>query len=113
VAKRMSWASKRTTRVEDRAYSLLGIFGVNIPMLYGEGGRAFIRLQEEIMKHSDDHSLFAWSSTDDGYRGLLAKSPSDFGDCSNIVRAMFKSNRVPYSVTNMGLSIELPMIPWE
>ena len=38
VTKRMSWASKRTTtRVEDRAYSLLGLFGVNMPMLYGEG----------------------------------------------------------------------------
>jgi len=42
VAQRMSWAAKReTTRVEDRAYSLIGLFGVNIPMLYGEGERAF------------------------------------------------------------------------
>jgi hypothetical protein len=55
VAKRMSWASKRTTtRVEDIAYSLLGLFRVNMPMLYNEGERAFIRLQEEIIKHSDD-----------------------------------------------------------
>lgn len=38
VAKRMSWAADRmTSRVEDRAYSLLGIFDVNMPMLYGEG----------------------------------------------------------------------------
>jgi hypothetical protein len=30
----------------------MGIFSVNMPMLYGEGGdRAFLRLQEEIMKH--------------------------------------------------------------
>lgn len=61
IAKRMSWASKRvTTRVEDLAYCLIGIFGVNLPLLYGEGERAFIRLQEEIMKSSDDQSLFAW-----------------------------------------------------
>jgi len=61
VAKRMSWASKRvTTRIEDLAYCLIGIFGVNLPLLYGEGERAFIRLQEEIMKSSDDQSLFAW-----------------------------------------------------
>jgi hypothetical protein len=113
VAKRMSWASKRTTtRVEDIAYSLLGLFGVNMPMLYGEGERAFIRLQEEIMKHSDDQSLFAWKSTRNVYRGLLAKSPSDFGDCCNIVTSRSKWNRVPYSVTNMGLSIQLPMIAW-
>ncbi|KAF4631600.1 hypothetical protein G7Y89_g6537 [Cudoniella acicularis] len=61
VAKRMSWASKRvTTRIEDIAYCLIGIFGINLPLLYGEGERAFIRLQEEIMRSSDDQSLFAW-----------------------------------------------------
>jgi len=61
VAQRMSWASKRvTTRPEDMAYSLLGIFSVNMPLLYGKGHRAFIRLQEEIMKVSDDQSIFAW-----------------------------------------------------
>ena len=38
VAQRMSWAANRkTTRIEDRVYSLLGIFGVNMPVLYGEG----------------------------------------------------------------------------
>ena len=38
IAQRMSWASKRiTTRVEDEAYSLLGIFGINMPLIYGEG----------------------------------------------------------------------------
>ena len=37
VAERMSWASNRTTtRVEDEAYSLMGIFGVNMPLLYRE-----------------------------------------------------------------------------
>ena len=46
VAQRMSWASKReTTRTEDLAYCLLGIFGVNMPLLYGEGSNAFLRLQ--------------------------------------------------------------------
>jgi hypothetical protein len=46
IAMRMSWASDReTTRPEDLAYCLLGIFGVNMPLLYGEGERAFLRLQ--------------------------------------------------------------------
>jgi hypothetical protein len=64
IAKRMSWASKRvTTRAEDIAYCLLGIFGVNLPLLYGEGKKAFTRLQEEIMKNSDDQSLFAWEES--------------------------------------------------
>jgi hypothetical protein len=46
IARKMSWASKRnTTREEDEAYCLMGIFDVNIPLLYGEGGvKAFVRL---------------------------------------------------------------------
>ncbi|RFU28338.1 hypothetical protein B7463_g7988, partial [Scytalidium lignicola] len=113
IAKRMTWASKRTTtRIEDMAYSLLGIFGVNMPMLYGEGDRAFIRLQEEILKNSDDQSLFAWKKNSKTYQGLLASSPSDFTDCGNIVPSPSKWNRIPYSITNMGLSIQMPMIAW-
>ncbi|KAI1175557.1 heterokaryon incompatibility protein-domain-containing protein [Nemania sp. FL0916] len=66
VAQRMSWASKRIATVtEDRAYGLMGIFGVNMPVLYGEGQKAFIRLQEEIIKKTDDHSIFAWKQLTD------------------------------------------------
>ncbi|KAI3540569.1 HET domain-containing protein [Colletotrichum filicis] len=62
IAMRMSWAARRqTTRVEDIAYSLLGIFDVNMPLLYGEGGKAFERLQIEIMKQSSDDSILAWA----------------------------------------------------
>ncbi|KAI1786366.1 hypothetical protein LXA43DRAFT_1085497 [Ganoderma leucocontextum] len=63
VAQRLSWAAKRETiRLEDRAYSLLGIFDINMPTLYGEGHRAFRRLQEEIMRRIPDQTLFAWTS---------------------------------------------------
>ncbi|KAL5316398.1 hypothetical protein ACEPPN_015443 [Leptodophora sp. 'Broadleaf-Isolate-01'] len=113
VAKRMSWASKRTTtRAEDRAYSLLGLFDINMPMLYGEGDRAFIRLQEEIAKRSDDQSLFAWKSTTVNYRGLLANSPADFANCYNIVPARSKWSQNPCSVTGKGVSIEIAMVGW-
>ncbi|KAI6005491.1 heterokaryon incompatibility protein-domain-containing protein [Pisolithus albus] len=62
IAHIMSWAANRkTTRVEDRAYSLLGLFGVNMPMLYGEGSKAFQRLQLEIIRVFSDHSIFAWN----------------------------------------------------
>ncbi|KAM5545994.1 hypothetical protein V8D89_000120 [Ganoderma adspersum] len=61
VARRMSWAARRaSTRLEDRAYSLLGIFNINMPTLYGEGGHAFVRLQQEILRRIPDQSLFAW-----------------------------------------------------
>ncbi|KAK1852522.1 het domain-containing protein [Colletotrichum chrysophilum] len=60
IAQRMSWASnRRTTRVEDIAYCLLGIFDINMPLLYGEGSKAFLRLQEQILMNSDDHSILA------------------------------------------------------
>ena len=62
VAQRMSWAAHRvTTRSEDRAYSLMGIFGVSMPVIYGEGGeRAFLRLQKEIISLCRDQTIFAW-----------------------------------------------------
>ena len=61
VAQRLSWASRRKTdRPEDQAYSLMGIFGIHMPTLYGEGEGAFRRLQEEIMRRTPDQSLFAW-----------------------------------------------------
>ncbi|KAL6816109.1 ankyrin repeat-containing domain protein [Trichoderma camerunense] len=85
IAQRMSWAANRKTqRLEDRAYSLMGIFGINMPLLYGEGERAFIRLQEEIMKVSDDHSIFAWESSD-SRGGILATSPEAFKGSKNII----------------------------
>ncbi|KIM52916.1 hypothetical protein SCLCIDRAFT_478751 [Scleroderma citrinum Foug A] len=66
VAQIMSWATHRkTTRVEDRAYSLMGLLDVNMPMLYGEGKKAFHRLQLEIIRASNDQSIFAWG----GWRG--------------------------------------------
>jgi len=59
VPERMSWAEKReTTRKEDKAYSLLGIFDVYMPLIYGEGREnAFKRLRDEIDKSSKGKSL--------------------------------------------------------
>jgi hypothetical protein len=64
VAQKTSWAAEReTTRVEDIAYCLMGLFGVNMPPLYGEGQKAFMRLQLEILRMTDDESIFAWTDT--------------------------------------------------
>lgn len=112
VAQRMSWASKReATRVEDIAYSLLGIFDVNMPLLYGEGKRAFRRLQEEIIRGSHDHTLFAWSTDHDDSWGLLASSPAAFEKDAHVSVHEFQSPKA-YALTNTGLSIELPLELW-
>jgi len=61
VGSRMSWsAGRQTTREEDRAYSLLGIFGIAMPLIYGEGPGAFRRLQEEIIRRFNDLTIFGW-----------------------------------------------------
>lgn len=118
VANRMKWASKRqTTRPEDMAYSLMGLFGVNMPLLYGEGGvRAFLRLQEQILQDTDDQSIFAWQlkSEDEGglesMHGLLATSPTYFEDVRSIylIPTGFQSaGSIPWTMTNKGLNIQL------
>jgi hypothetical protein len=80
VARKLSWAAKReTTREEDLAYCLLGIFDISMPLLYGEGKKAFIRLQDEILKEYEDESLFAWECETPGWVcGLLAPSPAAY-----------------------------------
>ncbi|KAL7278079.1 hypothetical protein ACG7TL_008049 [Trametes sanguinea] len=84
VARRMSWAARRqTTRLEDRAYCLMGIFDVKMLTIYGEGAEAFIRLQEEIIKRTADLSILAWGPQRDlfevaiGYRTGIYPTPDD------------------------------------
>ena len=86
VAQIISWAAKRTTtRVEDRAYSLMGLLDVNMPMLYGEGKKAFHRLQLEIIRSSNDQSIFAWGCNSAVRIGsILADDPSNFKGCSDM-----------------------------
>lgn len=127
IAQRMSWASKReTTRVEDMAYSLLGIFGVNMPLLYGEGEKAFVRLQEEIIKRSDDQSILAWGLNPSlvparrrslrkvgpkpglTRRSLFARSPRRFSGCSDIQRGT--QTTFATVMTSLGMQIELPLV---
>ncbi|KAI6158981.1 heterokaryon incompatibility protein-domain-containing protein [Pisolithus thermaeus] len=87
VAQIMSWAAKRkTTREEDRAYSLMGLFGVNLPMLYGEGKKAFRRLQLEIIREFNDQSILAWKPRVPRTGSVLAEDPSDFRGCGKITK---------------------------
>ncbi|KAI6128579.1 heterokaryon incompatibility protein-domain-containing protein [Pisolithus thermaeus] len=89
VAQVMSWAADRTTtRVEHRAYSLMGLVDVNMPMLYGEGKKAFLRLQQEIIRKSSDQTIFAWDPTDQTPQAccVLADDPSLFRDCHDIIQ---------------------------
>ncbi|PMB63791.1 Vegetative incompatibility protein HET-E-1 [Beauveria bassiana] len=84
LAVRISWSAGRAAaREEDTAYALVAVTGATLPVRYGEGAaRAFFRLQEELLRDTRDGSLLAWRSArgDDGeVRGLLARSPAEFG----------------------------------
>lgn len=99
VAERMSWASSReTTRVEDTAYCLMGLFSVNMPLLYGEGVKAFRRLQEQILMQEEDYSIFAWTSRTDThrvFRGILASSPSQYQKAKGTPSGLVKKGISP------------------
>jgi hypothetical protein len=116
IAQRMSWASEReTTRIEDVAYCLMGLFDINMPLLYGEGKKAFHRLQLELLRTTNDHSIFAWraSNRSEEYTGVLAESPLHFKDSGQITTG--DDDATPQSIpstmfmTNIGLSMRLPL----
>ncbi|EIW51969.1 HET-domain-containing protein [Trametes versicolor FP-101664 SS1] len=115
VARRMSWAARRqTTRIEDKAYCLMGIFGIHMSPIYGEGQNSFARLQEEIIRNIPDQSIFAWGrscllqderdvrSLNTAWRGrahesaLLARSPEDFE---------FTVDEIPLSPSDFATSL--------
>lgn len=99
IAVKMSWmANRKTTEEEDRAYSMLGIFDVSMDVIYGEGNKAFTRLEKQLLATCVDESLFAWTSPSAGLPdhrgrrigldkdewGVLAPSPECFAGVGDI-----------------------------
>jgi hypothetical protein len=134
IATKMSWAADRqTSRREDIAYCLMGIFQIYMPLLYGEGSNAFLRLQQEIIKVSLDPSLFAWGLASNiekvetmesfsnsksllrmqDFAGLFAKSPADFTCANQIVVLEDLPHTTNAILTGNGVSISLPILERE
>ena len=119
VSQRMYWASHRTTtRPEDRAYSLMGLFDINMPIIYGEGlEKAFARLQQVICNTTPDQSIFAWHRSDLTSYRLLADSPDCFQNSGDVVRfgpviklgSASVNIRSAFYMTNLGLRITIPL----
>lgn len=129
TAKIMSWASHRhTKKEEDIAYSLMGLFDINMPLLYGEGPKAFLRLQSEILRKRKDHSILAWRKPD-GATGLretpgslmapLARSPAVFQhvddiDVSSIARLpSLEQSRAYMNLVDGMLTVDTILCPIE
>lgn len=116
VAQKMSWAATRqSTRIEDVAYSLVGIFGIHMPLLYGEEERAFLRLQAEIISLYPDPTILAWmlrreasedipEDTEDSYSGVMASSPLHFQNCAE-VRSLSNQPLLDFSMSNRGIQL--------
>jgi hypothetical protein len=90
-----------------------------MPLIYGEGNNAFRRLQEEIIKRSDDETIFAWFTPKEvamrHENALLARSPSDFAQSGSFVSSchrdlLYSGNNSPYTATNKGLRISMFLI---
>jgi hypothetical protein len=146
IAQRMAWVANRTTtRLEDIAYCMLGLFDVNMPLIYGEGAKAFVRLQEEILRMSEDYSIFAWTwipemmhlrrvdfclhpnkpgypvnrlgllGHDSLWRDplrptLLAPDPVCFFEAGGIPSLSPGPKVLPFTMTNIGLTIPMPIL---
>ncbi|KAG6335867.1 hypothetical protein ID866_3232 [Astraeus odoratus] len=79
VHTRMMWASTRTTtRIEDIAYCLIGIFDVSMTVAYGEGKRAFYRLMEAIIHRCGEWQIMAWAGKPSADSAALPDSPRCF-----------------------------------
>jgi hypothetical protein len=126
AAQKLSWAAhRRTSRAEDMAYCLLGLLDVNMPLLYGEGTKAFVRLQEKLMRSYDDESILAWpvaTGRDEEFTlsgtlkgayltSLFADTPAKFAHCGNIVQRGFFGEREPSQIANRGLRMDAVLIP--
>lgn len=117
VAQKMSWAaSRQTTRLEDAAYCLMGLFDVNMPLLYGEGSKAFSRLQQAIMQRTEDQSIFAWSYPDHEHShtltsGMMAPSPQYFKHASQIeILDRDHDFQGPFEVVNQLVRLRLRLL---
>lgn len=121
IATRLSWqAGRRTTEIEDIAYSLVGILGVQLVPTYGEGEQAFQRLQGEILKTLPDESIFAWTApagklpshsrtwASDQW-GLLAPSPDCFKNSRDVTINGPSKWRPPGGIATTAEGVKFPM----
>lgn len=134
IATELSWASKRqTTKIEDRAYSMMGLLGVHMPLLYGEGKNAFVRLQHELIRLFNDETVLLWTTRKGsvfstnarsfaermGGRGrypewmvresLFAESPEAFSESNGLAVIHFDKGPRNVGLSNGGISLKVEL----
>lgn len=131
VQQRLRWAARRTTtRVEDMAYSLIGLFDVSMTITYGEGQRSWFRFMEIILRHCKSWDVFAWAGPCSPYSGAIPRSPQGYGaldvsihlelrktlDMGKMVGKVGQSysgirGDHSFGMTRHGLCMKIPLIP--
>ncbi|KAG2364540.1 kinase-like domain-containing protein [Suillus spraguei] len=115
---KMSWAASRTTtRIEDVAYSLTGIFDITITVAYGEGDRAFKRFMAELIEKCKEWQILVWAG---GLPGCPTE-PSCYRTTDEAALEMLKNHEISwwgegcgdddFSVTKRGVQVKLFMVP--
>lgn len=115
VAEKMRWASQRTTsRIEDMAYSLLGLFDITMPIAYGEGARAFYKLMGTLADECTEPDYFAWAGKPSQWSLALPSSPQCYGPQASQTDLTAPSSALgdpAYEITKLGLRIRLVLVP--
>ncbi|KAF8837291.1 HET-domain-containing protein [Paxillus ammoniavirescens] len=123
LRQRLSWMSHRkTTRIEDMAYSMVGILDVSLTIAYGEGRRAFSRLLQAIIASNDSWEVFSWAGEASPYNSALAAGPECYpgsssdedvtrgfawvGDLKTMQRQYQAGDKL-FTLTNHGLRIKV------
>ncbi|KAG2347895.1 hypothetical protein BDR05DRAFT_591395 [Suillus weaverae] len=115
---KMSWAaSRKTTRIEDVAYSLIGIFDITMTVAYGEGDRAFKRFMAELIEKCKEWQILVWAG---GLPGCPTE-PSCYRTTDEAALEMLKNHEISwwgegcgdddFSVTKRGVQVKLFMVP--
>jgi hypothetical protein len=121
IATKLSWmAHRKTSKEEDMAYCLLGIFDVDLVPTYGEGRRVFLKLQQRLLQSYKDESIFAWKlppgsrlpkhdhDWDQDEWGLLAPWFDCFQDSGDIVTTGEAVYRPPGAITPIAGGVKFP-----
>ena len=97
IREKLCLASRReTTLVEDAAYSLLGIFGVSMSIVYGEGNKALGRLLAQLLTSSGDTSILAWTGKSGSFNSCL---PADITVFSQLL-----PSHIPQAITDTEMA---------
>ncbi|OJA07716.1 hypothetical protein AZE42_05197 [Rhizopogon vesiculosus] len=101
----MTWAARRkTTRVEDVAYSLIGIFNVSLQITYREGGESVFRRLIEAIVRTGNPSVLDWNGEVAHHLTpqVIPLSPQSFVDHRDLD---FEDVRLEVTTTSPGLRV--------